>query len=337
MKAILRITDGPAAGERIIVTPGQQMTVGRSDQADFTIALDQLMSSLHFSLRCDEESCMFEDLNSTNGSAINGEPVMRKPLHDGDFLTCGNSRFDIAIDRGGAPPVVAPSMAAAAPPVATVPAPNPVATQPAAIESPTQTAENVLEVIGPERGFLAPSAQEIRDRFELSEVIQVPCENGEPPEQYAERLTHQDHLNDALTFLAYALPKRLAVWWATRCMREVAQELSEDDEAALQAAENWVKSPTDETRRAAMVLAQKQDCGTAACWPAVGAFWSHGSMSPPENPVVPPGDGFCGKAISGAVIMAAVMDEPEKGVEKQKRFFQIALAVAKGEETWKAE
>ena len=92
---------------------------------------------------------------------------------------------------------------------------------------------------------------------------------------------------DAVRFLAYALPKREAVWWACQCVRSVAAEA--DELPGLQAAEAWVRDPSEENRRAAMEAAESLEFGSPDAWAAVGAFWAEGSLAPPDAPVVPPG------------------------------------------------
>ncbi|MFC1751393.1 DUF6931 family protein, partial [Pseudomonadota bacterium] len=60
------------------------------------------------------------------------------------------------------------------------------------------------------------------------------------------------------------------------------------------------------------------------------AFWSAGSMSPPEAPVVPPGPDLTAKAVTGAVLLAASVAEPEKLDEVYVRLLGIGLDIAQG-------
>src|SRR5690606_3069603 len=127
------------------------------------------------------------------------------------------------------------------------------------------------EELSQEHGFVAETAARICERFQLTETFNLPCQPGETPEHYAQRLSEGEHLNNALTFLAFALPKRCSVWWGTRCVRFVLNDPTPEQEAVLLAAERWVMEPGDAHRRAAMELAQQQQCENAACWPAVAA------------------------------------------------------------------
>jgi len=110
--------------------------------------------------------------------------------------------------------------------------------------------------------------------------------------------------------------------------------LTENDARALAAAEAWVVTPEEQQRRDAMAVADSLEHGTAAAWAAIGAFWSGGSMGPPDAPVIPPAENFTGKAVFGVVQMSAVAVEPQKAAEKQKAFVELAQKIARGENSW---
>src|SRR5437588_11854593 len=133
------------------------------------------------------------------------------------------------------------------------------------------------------------------------------------PKAYLSALIDASHFDDAVRFLAHALPKREAVWWAWFCARRTAgAEPAPKIKASLEATEKWIAQPTDENRRAAMKAGEAAEFKTAAGCAGMAAFFSGGSMAPPDAPRVPPGEGLTGKAVSGAVILAAVAVEPEK-------------------------
>jgi hypothetical protein len=146
------------------------------------------------------------------------------------------------------------------------------------------------------------------------------------------RLEAEELRNDAARLAAHALPKREAVWWACMCARAVPlPNLPEADAAALAAAEAWVRKPSDDAlRRAAMDVAQKTGFRSPEAWAAVGAFWSGGSMAPEGQPDVAPPDHLTGVAVSGAVVLAAVRQRPEKAQERLARFLTAARDIAGG-------
>jgi hypothetical protein len=177
----------------------------------------------------------------------------------------------------------------------------------------------------------ALTAVEVCRLYELDPEAGALLDETSTPASFIERLMGEQRFADAARFLAYALPKREAVWWACLCARAVTNgETSSDNLAALDAAEAWVYKPIDENRRKAMEFAEKTKMDTSASWAAVAAFWSAGSMAPADAPVVPPGEELTGAAVSGAVILAAVQKEPEKAPEKYARFLTQGLEVARG-------
>jgi hypothetical protein len=134
---------------------------------------------------------------------------------------------------------------------------------------------------------------------------------------------------DAVRFIAHALPKREAVWWGWVCARRAAGDSPQPKiKASLEATEKWIAQPSEDNRRSAMAAAQKAELGTAAGCAGLAAFFSGGSLAPPEAPVVPPGEFLSAKAVSGAVIFAAVAKEPERAPEKFKSFVAQGVEVS---------
>ena len=143
---------------------------------------------------------------------------------------------------------------------------------------------------------------------------------------------------DAVRFIAHALPKREAVWWAWVCARRAAGENPQPKiKAALAATEKWIAQPDENNRRSAMAAAEKADLGTAAGCAGLAAFFSGGSIAPPNAPAVPPGEFLTAKAVSGAVIFAAVAKEPEKAPEKFRNFVAQGIEVTNRVKLWEAK
>ena len=155
------------------------------------------------------------------------------------------------------------------------------------------------------------------------------------PREYVGLLVEQKLYPDAVRFLAHALPKREAVWWAWVTARRTAGEKPPPTiKAALDATERWIAQPSEENRRAAMAAAEKAGFDSAAGCAGLGAFFSGGSLAPPELPPVPPGEYLTAKAVSGAVIFAAVAGEPEKAPEKFKSFVAQGVDVTNRIQLW---
>ena len=171
----------------------------------------------------------------------------------------------------------------------------------------------------------------------------TPADEGAPvpaptqsPLAYLEALASGGHFADAAGFLASALPRREAVWWACRCSREALGDApSKEIDAALRAAETWVASPGDVNRRKAMPQAEVVGFGHPAGCAGLAAFLSGGSLTPPDLKEVPPPEHAFARAVAGSVVLASVHGNSRAIVATRRKFVDIGLAVARGEDRWK--
>src|SRR4029079_12459895 len=93
--------------------------------------------------------------------------------------------------------------------------------------------------------------------------------------RFVEILIEKEYYDDAVRFMAHALPKREAVWWSCQCARQIYGAVLRPRAAhALLAAESWATNPTEEHRRAAMPPAEEAGLGTPPGCAAAAAFWS---------------------------------------------------------------
>jgi pSer/pThr/pTyr-binding forkhead associated (FHA) protein len=70
--------------------------IGRNPTTDITL-LDEGISREHALILRDEATCSFtiEDLQSTNGTKVNGKRVRSAVLADGDTIEVGHTRFRV--------------------------------------------------------------------------------------------------------------------------------------------------------------------------------------------------------------------------------------------------
>src|SRR5215469_2099730 len=99
MRLVLEIRSGSNAGQKIAIQQGQFARVGRKSHADFAFPGNTGMSGLHFSIECTGDSCWVRDLNSTNGTWVNGQRVSEAALIDGDEIAAGEATFTVRIER----------------------------------------------------------------------------------------------------------------------------------------------------------------------------------------------------------------------------------------------
>lgn len=178
-------------------------------------------------------------------------------------------------------------------------------------------------------------AADIAKPLQLSEPAKLLLAPGLQVRQYFEALLAKKELiEDAIRFLAAALPKRESVWWGLCCVKESFKPpLPEPSVKALVAVEAWVRAPNETNRRAASAAAEPIGCGTAPGCLASAAAWSSGSMAPPRQPVVPPPEHLTAITVAAALAMAAVVD-PLKAEAARARFLLLGQQVAAGQLKW---
>lgn len=182
----------------------------------------------------------------------------------------------------------------------------------------------------------AKTAAEVCKHFHLGEEAQKLLKPEQGPQAFLDLLIEKQQFADAARFLAHAMPKREAIWWASQVARQVAGPSPSPAVAtALRTVETWVASPTEENRRPAMAAAEAAELTTPAGCAAAAVFFSGGSLAPPEVKPMPPGEWLTAQAVTGAIMLAPVLREPEKAPEKYRKFLALGIEVARGTSKWK--
>ena len=101
-RGVLVIRNGGFEGMRYELAVAETL-IGRNPTTDITL-LDEGISREHALILRDEATCSFsiEDLQSTNGTKVNGERVRSAVLADGDAIEVGHTRFRFEL-RGSEP------------------------------------------------------------------------------------------------------------------------------------------------------------------------------------------------------------------------------------------
>jgi hypothetical protein len=142
------------------------------------------------------------------------------------------------------------------------------------------------------------------------------------PLDYLAKLAGSVSPEDAITFSAYMLDKRQAVWWGARCLRRMAPPRGHAEESALLLAEAWVRDPEEHRRIAALKLGLEGDHRLAPVWLCLAAGCSGGTfrIGEVQGPPVPPYG--TGTAARTAVLCALA------GVPIRERQAMIGACVA---------
>ena len=89
MRIVIIVETGPAVGRRWLLRPGDRMVFGRTERADIVIAEDLLLSSCHFRISIDGDDCQIEDLQSTNGTFLDGAEIREAYIRAGAVIAAG--------------------------------------------------------------------------------------------------------------------------------------------------------------------------------------------------------------------------------------------------------
>jgi FHA domain len=90
---LLRVETGAGLRSGAAYDLSEGALLGRGDQADIVLE-DSFASSRHARLVPHGDVMVLEDLGSTNGTYLNGEPLRGpQPLHVGDTIRIGDSEF----------------------------------------------------------------------------------------------------------------------------------------------------------------------------------------------------------------------------------------------------
>jgi pSer/pThr/pTyr-binding forkhead associated (FHA) protein len=89
----LRSIEDPSV---VYLLDGANVSVGRSDDNDIPIKSTSI-SRYHARFLVGQEGVMLADLQSTNGCYVNGRPVTRQMLSNGDAVMIGKHRFRFSV------------------------------------------------------------------------------------------------------------------------------------------------------------------------------------------------------------------------------------------------
>jgi len=96
-------TTGPFAGQKLEI-PETGIILGKDESADLVIT-DPSVSGQHAQLRIEDGAWYIIDLNSTNGTVVNGNAIQAVPLKSGDIVEIGDTKFTFSAD--GSPEIEA--------------------------------------------------------------------------------------------------------------------------------------------------------------------------------------------------------------------------------------
>jgi serine/threonine-protein kinase len=100
IRVILTVTDGPNTGKSFAFDRRDNFIVGRGRGVHFQPDKeDRYFSRFHFFIEINPPLCRLTDLNSRNGTRLNGQKVGSCTLKDGDAIRAGRTELAVRIER----------------------------------------------------------------------------------------------------------------------------------------------------------------------------------------------------------------------------------------------
>ncbi len=107
MKFFIEIVAGPRTGSRFPLGDSP-VTLGRKPGASLPFPEDNFLSGLHCSFQATSAGLILCDLDSTNGTFLNGQRIQQAELHPGDSIAAGSLALRVAVEAPPAPVVQPP-------------------------------------------------------------------------------------------------------------------------------------------------------------------------------------------------------------------------------------
>jgi eukaryotic-like serine/threonine-protein kinase len=103
MQVALRVIAGPHTGRVFTFDQHDTFLIGRSESAQFCLPEDRYFSRNHCLLEIAPPQCFLRDLNSLNGTFVNGQRVETAHLKSGDCIQGGETVIEVNVTGDAAP------------------------------------------------------------------------------------------------------------------------------------------------------------------------------------------------------------------------------------------
>jgi hypothetical protein len=94
----LETISAPLAREKNYLRPGELLHFGRQPEHGLAFPSDEHMSRIHFSATFDGATCKIKDMNSRNGTFVNGTRVQEAIVACNDLITAGETTFTLGFE-----------------------------------------------------------------------------------------------------------------------------------------------------------------------------------------------------------------------------------------------
>ncbi len=163
---------------------------------------------------------------------------------------------------------------------------------------------------------------------QLRELIELRPTEEETALDFLNRLASSATPEDAITFTAFAVQPKIAVWWGYECLRNLRSDFSAVDRQLLEMVARWSANGGTALRYQIMQTALFAENRTAAVMLGLAAGWSGAQIAPNDPAPVPPGR--TPRAISSAVLSALAQCHLANRPHHLRKLVTISEALFRG-------
>lgn len=127
-------------------------------------------------------------------------------------------------------------------------------------------------------GFFHSTARDLFDAYPTAALDMKAVPTDQPSLTFCRSLVAGRIPEEAITFCAYLLPSRVAVWWGHECLINLSSALDEQDFRMLGFVHGWVSDPSEYRRFSVLEEALAAEQRSPGVWIALAAGWSGEAM-----------------------------------------------------------
>ena len=175
--------------------------------------------------------------------------------------------------------------------------------------------------------------QEARHLFsampDIAKFFTQKPEEGQHCLDFLRRLRLGPVPEESISFMAFGLLPRPAVWWGHECLKAAPDLLTDQDKAMMDLVVAWVAEQDEDSRYAVMDAGQAANDRDPGVWLALGAGWSGGSMSLKGLPTVVPQPSLMGQVLNVSINAALARVPQDKRRRMLDHYVSMAEVLAK--------
>ncbi len=162
---------------------------------------------------------------------------------------------------------------------------------------------------------------------QLAEVTQQRPRPEEDALDYLMRLRQSTTPEEGITFTAFAIQPKLAIWWGHECLRNMPDALTPLDRQMMELVAGWIGRPDDAMRHHVMREALWAPAKSPGVHLALAVGWSGGSIAP--NDPAPVHHSRAPRAINTAILSCLARADLSRRPIFLARFIDMAESLFK--------